>query len=63
MTEMQRSGIEVILAFADNVWGLFLYTALHRKPRMTDMERSGMEVISWLRSDPGRGDACVLRSH
>lgn len=32
MTEMQRSGIEVILAFADNVWGLFLYTALRSNP-------------------------------
>lgn len=37
--------------------GFFIYFSVHRNARMTEMERSGMEVVSWLRSNPGRGDA------
>lgn len=37
MTEMQRSGIEVILVFADNVYFI-------ERQVMTEMQQSGIEV-------------------
>jgi ABC-type amino acid transport system permease subunit len=57
MTEMERSGIEVILAFADNVArdhprpGMHAFQvtipfiSVHRNARMTEITRSGIEVI------------------